>query len=432
MDQSPKTKLNALTSLRFVAAAMIVFQHSYYNFAKYVPFKGLQKTQAVSFFFVLSGFILSYVYPNLNSFADVRRFLVARFARIWPAHIFALILVLVLIPRELWIAATGSSTHPVLKSLANICMVHAWFPDRGYCYAFNSPSWSISTEFFFYLCFPVLIYKWKDSWKIKLLAAAVLTLSVILLARALGLTDVPSKHGISIETLLYVNPLPRLLEFTLGMTVFLAWEKLRLINIGRVVATFLELLAVGAALAGSYWVTKEAHSADAMKWMGMAGKGWFLHSGSLVFFAFLILIIALEKGLVSKTLSLPFAVVLGEISFSVYLIHLVLLGFYRAHADAFSTVPDWLAYIFFWVLLLVTAHLVWRIIELSARRYLVDQLAPARAQMAGNTNLHQKRHARKTGHTSAVEPSFRKQWLVMELLLLGGLVTTIALNYNPR
>src|SRR5947207_495509 len=150
MAEPKAGKLNALTSLRFVAAAMIVLYHSDPSFGKYDPFAflGKGKGQAVSFFFVLSGFILSYVYPSLTSLDDVRRFLVARLARIWPGHLFASLLVLILIPHDSWIGVTGSTTHGIRKVLANICMVQAWVPKRGYFFAFNSPSWSISTEFF--------------------------------------------------------------------------------------------------------------------------------------------------------------------------------------------------------------------------------------------------------------------------------------------
>src|SRR5437899_7468876 len=126
MAQPTAVKLNALTSLRFIAAAMIVFYHSDPTFGKYDPFKSFDKDQAVSFFFVLSGFILSYVYPILNSFGDIRRFVVARFARIWPAHIFAFVLVLVLIPSHAWLSSTGSTSHAICKALANIFLLPAW------------------------------------------------------------------------------------------------------------------------------------------------------------------------------------------------------------------------------------------------------------------------------------------------------------------
>ena len=55
----------------------------------------------VSFFFVLSGFILTYAYPTLPDAEAVRRFWVARFARLWPVHIVAALLFILARPQAL-------------------------------------------------------------------------------------------------------------------------------------------------------------------------------------------------------------------------------------------------------------------------------------------------------------------------------------------
>src|SRR5262245_19632502 len=55
----------------------------------------------VSFFFVLSGFILTYAYPSLPDARAVRRFWVARFARLWPLHIVAGLLFILANPQAL-------------------------------------------------------------------------------------------------------------------------------------------------------------------------------------------------------------------------------------------------------------------------------------------------------------------------------------------
>ncbi len=416
---------------------MIVFYHSDPNFGKYDPFivLGKGKGQAVSFFFVLSGFILSYVYPNLNSFGDVRRFLVARFARIWPGHIFAFLLVLLLIPHDSWIGVTGSTTHGIRKALANICMVHAWIPKRGYFFAFNSPSWSISTEFFFYLCFPLLIYQWKRQWKIKLAGVFLLAFSMFLLAQLRHYPpDGPLNQGISTEAIVYIHPFSRLLEFTLGMTMFLAWEKLRKVPISRVVGTGLELASIGAALSVSYWIAQHSSSIEANKWIGKAGGIWFLESGNQSFFAVLVLIMALEKGFISRILSLPFVVTLGEISFSVYLIHGILLWFYYLHAPVFSMLPDGLVYGVYWLLLLVMSHLVWQLVERPARKRLVELFAKTSAAGAdSNAAIPHEDPAGRPIRSSKIGFLFTRRWLVAELLLLSSLIMVIAVHiHNPH
>ena len=90
-------QLNALTALRFFAAVLIVFHHSIGNFGispeigNYFP-----NAQAVSFFFVLSGFVLAYSYKSLDNSKAITSFLISRIARVWPLHIVTLILLIVL------------------------------------------------------------------------------------------------------------------------------------------------------------------------------------------------------------------------------------------------------------------------------------------------------------------------------------------------
>ena len=85
-------KLDPLTSLRFFAAAMIVIGHSHRLIGSLNLANTFSLAQGVSFFFVLSGFILAYNYPSLPTKSDVLHFFKARIARIWPAHVAAIIL----------------------------------------------------------------------------------------------------------------------------------------------------------------------------------------------------------------------------------------------------------------------------------------------------------------------------------------------------
>src|SRR5437764_15296156 len=75
----------------------------------------------VSFFFVLSGFIIAYAYPKLDSKDEVFKFVVARIARIWPAHLAALLLLLALVKFPL--------DHTLV---ANALLLHAWVPSQSW------------------------------------------------------------------------------------------------------------------------------------------------------------------------------------------------------------------------------------------------------------------------------------------------------------
>ncbi|MDZ4048042.1 MAG: acyltransferase, partial [Pseudoxanthomonas sp.] len=147
MSQPPArgNKLDQLTSLRFFAALLIVVHHAESMMG--IGGMGVNWGQGVSFFFVLSGFILTYVYPRLATLDDTQRFLRARVARIWPAHVASFALGFALMPYA-WDTWTA---------IANLLLVHAWIPQSAYYFSYNGVSWSVSTEAFFYLAFPLLI-----------------------------------------------------------------------------------------------------------------------------------------------------------------------------------------------------------------------------------------------------------------------------------
>src|SRR5262249_34775305 len=103
MTTGLQTKINPLTSVRFLAAAAVVVSHARPHFAclDNVPDR-LVFGQCVSFFFVLAGFILTLVYPAFASGKELSAFLVKRVARLWPLHISVTLLRCLILRRELW------------------------------------------------------------------------------------------------------------------------------------------------------------------------------------------------------------------------------------------------------------------------------------------------------------------------------------------
>src|SRR5207237_4746561 len=92
-------RLSALTGLRFLAAACIVVHHSRGCFGIPVEY-GFRFAfdQAVTFFFLLSGFILAFNYPDLSRPGDWGRFWLGRWSRIWPAHVAVFLLLVAILP----------------------------------------------------------------------------------------------------------------------------------------------------------------------------------------------------------------------------------------------------------------------------------------------------------------------------------------------
>lgn len=150
--------IEALTGLRFVAAAVVMIEH----FPQLVP--GLSSGAAeqggagVGLFFVLSGFVLTYNYADrmLAGTVDDRRFVHARLVRIVPLHVLALVLLTVVFVVIGNPVVTSPSLRTVGAWLANLLLVHAWVPAL-LLHSWNGPSWSISAELAFYLAFPLFV-----------------------------------------------------------------------------------------------------------------------------------------------------------------------------------------------------------------------------------------------------------------------------------
>ena len=375
MDAPAARQLNPLTSIRFLAAAAVVFVHMRMRVSGGQSGDWLRWANLVSLYFVLSGFILAYVYSSHLKLSKWR-FLLARIARLWPAHVTAIVL--------MWLASPAlvGRTFTWGKLAATLAMVHAWLPFPGYWLSFVPAAWSISTEFGFYLFFPFLIYKWERTWLWKLAA------SFILLCGVLVLLETEHAHlarwlGRSWRFWLYVHPLSRLFEFTLGMAAFQLWRRFApKLKSGLIVATIWESLALVFFLF-CLWRTPE--------WAAQVAKSrffacelislWLMAGSSCFGSAALIFVLALEQGLIARLLSYSFAVLLGELSYAIYLIHQPVLLFYGTHREDFATIPIWATCAIISLIILALAYLIWAVIERPCRYFLVN-LWPARVNTA--------------------------------------------------
>lgn len=210
--------LPALTSVRFFAALIVVLFHFGGPSLGWAPealrhIVGAGYT-GVSLFFVLSGFILAYVYHGRS--VHNGRFWWARFARVYPLFVFAL---LIAFPGFLrgFLAGDFPAQTPLLSPL----LLHAWDP-RSAC-AWNCPGWSLSVEAFFYLTFPFLLVLLRDRARRSLIAVALGAWLVMLLpplayvfTQVGGASATPETPSVILEVLKY-NPLLHLPEFVLGV-----------------------------------------------------------------------------------------------------------------------------------------------------------------------------------------------------------------------
>jgi peptidoglycan/LPS O-acetylase OafA/YrhL len=260
----------------------------------------------VSFFFILSGFILAYNYRDaiINKKIVKANFYIARLARIYPLHLLTL---LIAVPLTLQIPKFDLVLW-TKQLVFNSTLTQSLIPIKKIYFSFNSPSWSISNELFFYLFFPlliVLIFKLKKQrYSIGFL------LPFLLLLPILTALISPKYY----KDLFYVNPFFRIFDFIIGILLFELYQilkvKKRLFNSSMLEFLSLSLL-VGFFSIHLYFPLVVRYSF--YYWLPMS---------------FLILVFAFQEGVVSRLLSHEKWLLLGEISFGFYMFHQLILKYF--------------------------------------------------------------------------------------------------------
>jgi peptidoglycan/LPS O-acetylase OafA/YrhL len=149
-------KIDSLTFPRFIAAFALVIHHfaGNVNVVKDTALANFVEVSStlVSFFYVLSGFILVIAYSNGGKQHHIprKKFYLNRFARIYPVYLLALIMYL-LLPVQARIPDEPATAGQIITSSL---LIHAWIPRFAMC--LNFPGWSLSVELFFYLLFPFI------------------------------------------------------------------------------------------------------------------------------------------------------------------------------------------------------------------------------------------------------------------------------------
>lgn len=152
MQASEARRFVVLDFYRFVAALGVFIFHLKLIDTGISPAWNGSYGLFVDMFFILSGFVISYSYPSdARGVRAYSRFMIRRIARIYPLHLLSLLVFVVLI--GVGLERTARSTP--LDFLYNLLLLQAWGVTDHL--SFNSPSWSISAEFFCYLIFPLLM-----------------------------------------------------------------------------------------------------------------------------------------------------------------------------------------------------------------------------------------------------------------------------------
>lgn len=301
--------IKVLTSMRYLAALWVVLHHYSAYFADQpLPLGWLIHNGAigVDFFFVLSGFVIAHVYSAklVEGRFDYWSFITRRLARVYPLHFAMLVLTVafgVVAMKAGWTFALWSPAASleapkgeIMRSLfANVTLIHAWGAVDGL--KFNLPSWSISAEWFAYLTFPAMaLFVLRARNAAVSIGVALVILFALLAASRIGVLPPLVKMTWNLGAIRIVP------EFLLGLGLHRLASNT---SVGR-----------GGALAG---IAASLFALFAILYLDLATQFAVVALTALIFF-----MADAERHGALKSFIGPFPVLLGEISYSVYMIHL--------------------------------------------------------------------------------------------------------------
>ncbi|MGW1507335.1 acyltransferase family protein [Streptomyces mirabilis] len=313
--QSAPARLPSLTGLRAFAALLVFLTHILWYTALIPGDTGtelrekftLSGSYGVGFFFILSGFVLTWTARSGDTAPSFWR---RRLMKIGPMHLITFALAAILV------VSTDRPTR-VVDWIAAATMQQAWFPSIQTSSAVNGVAWSLCCEFFFYLMFPALLpllRRIREEWLWPALGAVVLLIAGAFLVATYVVTDQPRLVAFSVSGQLsftqvwfvYFFPPVRALEFVLGILLARVVAAGRWPNIGLIPA-------FAVAVAGYVIALYEPYLA------GSAGL-------TTIWTAPLIAAAAVaDRRQATSVFRRPAVVFLGEISFAFYMIHWVII-----------------------------------------------------------------------------------------------------------
>jgi peptidoglycan/LPS O-acetylase OafA/YrhL len=354
-------EIRSHTGLRGVAAFFVVFYHLQFTHP-HLPFEDAtsifkQSYLMVDLFFILSGFIISYVYSDqMAQGLSYISFMKKRLIRLFPLHLCCLfVLVFGLVTQNAALDLLGKDSRPIFTQesttalISQLFLLNAWFPKDG---TWNIPSWSISAEIFAYALYPTLLFMLSHR---RIIGALGLLLLSLIFYGSVGYFD-----G-SLDITSGWAPMRCLAGFALGMLVHSYRNGL------------LELTSGGLG---------------ALQFISFLGSIMTLSLPmndvfAIPFFVLLVYSLWTDKGWLSELLAQRVFQYLGHISYSVYLTHVVILTLLyptwtaiasRLTLDPLSLRGLWIFVVL--VVVLVSSHFTYHWVEEPSRRWLTRRLVP--------------------------------------------------------
>jgi peptidoglycan/LPS O-acetylase OafA/YrhL len=358
VEKRKPARLNGLTGLRtFAAINIVLFHFSNPNwFGWFAPVVNAGYA-SVSFFILLSGFVLAYNYAGRarEGALDKGRFWEARFTRLYPVYLLSLLLSWRVLPAEY---ATHSHAMFWSGMVLSPLLLQGWIPEIATF--LNTPAWTMSAESAYYVAFPWLAKGKKPERVRPYLAKMAVVWGLGMIPGALYIAFNPDgiahpdrfSYGPWLQVLKY-TPLPHLASFVFGVM---------LANLDELVprAGRLRLVLGVGGFAATFGIL----------WLGGRVPYAIVHDGLLMpLFGCIILGLAGTNNLAYAMGWRPLVFV-GEASYCLYLLHFNLWNLiHDSHVlDRTGLVrfDPWISY----VLLIGMAVLALHLIEKPAQRQL--------------------------------------------------------------
>lgn len=299
-------RFEVLDSWRGICALFVVLGH----FLPYLRETGISFGSMASnsyvfvdFFFVLSGFVITRNYwTRIETKTQAFRFMMVRWGRVYPLHVFMLFLIIGLEssnPIGGADAMFSTQSKSVESLIGNLLLIHSMgvYP----VLTWNFPSWSISVEFFSYLTFAVLLWVWGTR-RMPIFAAVIMLIAPVLLWFIAGELGGKMESNITYD----YGFLRCLGGFFAGVMVCKLFEKSenKLHQIGKMHATILEILMLISVVLFTSNVDNT-----------------YLSYASPLLFSVCVLVFSIEGGVVSTLLKTKPFLFLGALSYSLYMTH---------------------------------------------------------------------------------------------------------------
>ncbi len=295
----------------------------------------------VDFFFVLSGFVIAFAY--LDRIQDTRstlKFTIRRFGRLWPLHVAMLLAFVALEATHLM---RGEAAFQGAKAPWTLLPEMALAHGLGFTGLtdWNSPSWSISTEFWTYLVFAALVLGFRRRLALAATAMVAFSLAALVSLSPNGM-DVTFDYGL----------LRCLAGFFAGVLTLIVWRTVK-DKIALPAPTALEIAA----------------AAFAIVFVATAGRTWLSFAAPFVF-APVVLVFAFQRGALSRLLITRPMQAIGEWSYAIYMTaYFIALFFNLKLAPRFPDAPMDAIAIAYLATVLLASWLAYRLIETPTRAW---------------------------------------------------------------